>query len=110
MMEMLIMHTASGNFTIHIFTILSFIIHGITIPTIIHPAGPFHSVGDGAILITDMAILTTDGVTHIMDGDIRVTVGVIIHLITGDILDITLQFMLILTIINTDKEDRREPM
>lgn len=104
------MHTASGNFTILTFTILSFTIHGITIHTIIHRAGPFQSDGDGVIHITATVTHTTVGEILIMAGAIPDMDGVIIHLTTGDIPGIIRQFMLTLTVINTDKEGLREPM
>jgi hypothetical protein len=99
MMAMLITPTASRDFTILISTILSSMMPGIMIHTIILRAGRLVLAGDGVTRITDMA-----GDTLIMVMDILTMVGdirVITHLITAG--DIILQFMLIPTIINTDK-------
>jgi hypothetical protein len=113
-MVMLILHTGLTDSTILTFMILFTGIAGI-IHLIIMVDGECRCMaGVGDILtmvtVTDMVILIMDGDIRDMVGAIRDMVGedITLHIMVADIIH---QFMqLILTIINMDKEDRREQM
>lgn len=100
---MLILHIVYISFIIRISTIRFIGIHGITILTgRLDLAG----AGDTLIMAMDGDILIMDGDTRDMAGDTRDMAGVTILPIILDTLDITRQYMLILTITNTVKEDQ----